>query len=97
MQAEKTRRYLVRGDDSSYHTFFFDPHTGSRSEAPRIRVIRTARHGRGDKLGVYGFALAYQYTGDRVYLETSKRMAKYFLKHLPEDHVAFGTLTPRKR
>lgn len=51
MQAEKTRRYLVRGDDSSYHTFFFDPHTGSRSEAPRIRVIRTARHGRGDKLG----------------------------------------------
>lgn len=27
--ALKSRKFLVRGDDSSYHTFYFDPATGS--------------------------------------------------------------------
>lgn len=90
MQAEKTRRYLVRGDDSSYHAFFFDPHTGEPiGGATHQGFTNGSTWTRGQAWGVYGFALAYQYTGDRVYLETSKRMAKYFLKHLPEDHVAF--------
>ena len=28
LHAEKSRRFLVRGDDSSYHTFYFDQATG---------------------------------------------------------------------
>ena len=71
MQAEKTRRYLVR--EMTAHTI---PSSSIRIREP----IGGATHQGytngstwtcGTSLGVYGFALAYQYTGDRVYLETS--------------------------
>lgn len=89
-QAEKTRRYIVRGDDSSYHTFFFDPSTGEPiGGATHQGYTNGSTWTRGQAWGVYGFALAYRYTGDPLFLETSKRMARYFLTHLPEDHVAY--------
>ncbi|AZS15932.1 glycoside hydrolase family 88 protein [Paenibacillus lutimineralis] len=89
-QAEKTRRYIVRGDDSSYHTFFFDPSTGEPiGGATHQGYTNGSTWTRGQAWGVYGFALAYRYTGDPLFLETSKRMARYFLAHLPEDHVAY--------
>jgi len=90
IQAEKTRRYIVRGDDSSYHTFFFDPSTGEPiGGATHQGYTNGSTWTRGQAWGVYGFALAYRYTGDPLFLETSKRMARYFLTHLPEDHVAY--------
>lgn len=51
MQAEKTRRYLVR--EMTVHT---TPSSliripGNRSEVLRIKAIQTGRHGRGDKPG----------------------------------------------
>ncbi|NWL86568.1 MULTISPECIES: glycoside hydrolase family 88 protein [unclassified Paenibacillus] len=89
-QAEKTRRYIVRGDDSSYHTFFFDPSTGEPiGGATHQGYTNGSTWTRGQAWGVYGFALAYRYTGDPIFLETSRRMARYFLSHLPEDHVAY--------
>ncbi|WP_068784844.1 glycoside hydrolase family 88 protein [Paenibacillus phocaensis] len=90
MQADKSRRYLVRGDDSSYHTFFFDPQTGEPiGGATHQGYTNGSTWTRGQAWGVYGFALAYRYTKNPVYLDTSKRMARYFLEHLPEDHVAY--------
>jgi unsaturated chondroitin disaccharide hydrolase len=89
-QANKSRRYLVRGDDSSYHTFYFDQETGI--------PIRGGTHqgyhdgstwSRGQAWGIYGFALSYRYTKDPLYLDTSKRMARYFIEQLPEDHVSY--------
>ncbi|GIP39337.1 glycosyl hydrolase [Paenibacillus sp. J31TS4] len=90
IHADKSRRFLVRGDDSSYHTFYFEPETGS--------AIRGGTHQgyqdgstwtRGQAWGIYGFALSYRYTGDAHYLETSRRLARYFVEHLPEDNVAY--------
>lgn len=90
IHADKSRRYLVRGDDSSYHTFYFDQETGI--------AIRGGTHQgyhdgsvwtRGQAWGIYGFALSYRYTKDENYLETSLRMAKYFLTRLPEDYVVY--------
>lgn len=90
IHAEKSRRFLVRGDDSSYHTFYFDQHTGN---AVRGGTAQGYQDGstwtRGQAWGVYGFALAYRYFKEPHYLETSKRMALYFLEHLPEDYVAY--------
>ncbi|WP_409341050.1 glycoside hydrolase family 88 protein [Paenibacillus sp. MBLB4367] len=88
--AEKSRRYLVRGDDSSYHTFYFEQDTG-------IPIGGTTHQGyqngstwtRGQAWGVYGFALSYKFTKDPAFLETSRRLARYFLQHLPEDNVAY--------
>jgi unsaturated chondroitin disaccharide hydrolase len=88
--ADKSRRFLIRGDDSSYHTFYFDQETGD--------AIRGATHQgyadgstwtRGQAWGVYGFALSYRYTRNPLYLETSLRMARYFLERLPVDNVVY--------
>lgn len=90
IQAEKTRRYLVRGDDSSYHTFFFDSKTGVPiGGATHQGYSNGSTWTRGQAWGVYGFALSYRYTGNAAFLDTSKRMARYFLEHLPEDSVAY--------
>lgn len=90
IQANKTMRYLIRGDDSSYHTFFFNQETGEPiGGATHQGYTNGSTWTRGQAWGVYGFALSYRYTKDPLYLETSKRMARYFLKHLPEDHVAY--------
>lgn len=89
-QAEKSRRYLVRGDDSSYHTFFFNQLTGEPvGGATHQGYSNGSTWSRGQAWGIYGFALSYRYTRDSLFLETSKRMAVYFLQHLPEDGVAY--------
>ncbi|MCZ8516823.1 glycoside hydrolase family 88 protein [Paenibacillus filicis] len=90
IHADKSRRFLVRGDDSSYHTFYFDPENG---EALRGGTAQGYMDGstwtRGQAWGVYGFALSYRYTNNPLYLETSKRLARYFLERLPEDDVVY--------
>lgn len=90
IHADKSRRFLVRGDDSSYHTFYFDPENG---ESLRGGTHQGYRDGstwtRGQAWGIYGFALSYRYTKDPLYLESSKRLAKYFLARLPEDDVVY--------
>lgn len=89
-QADKSRRYLVRGDDSSYHTFFFRPETGEPiGGATHQGYTNGSTWTRGQAWGIYGFALSYRYTKEPQYLETAKRMARYFIEHLPADHVAY--------
>ncbi|OPA78314.1 glucuronyl hydrolase [Paenibacillus selenitireducens] len=89
-QAEKSRRYLVRGDDSSYHTFFFNTATGEPiGGATHQGYTNGSTWTRGQAWGIYGFALSYRYTKNELFLATSKRLAKYFLAHLPEDNVAY--------
>ncbi|MGE7824215.1 glycoside hydrolase family 88 protein [Paenibacillus sp. NPDC093718] len=88
--ADKSRRYLMRGDDSSYHTFYFNPEDGT--------PIRGGTHQgyhdgstwtRGQAWAIYGFALSYRYTRDSKYLDTALRAARFFIEYLPEDHVAY--------
>lgn len=89
-QAEKSRRYLVRGDDSSYHTFFFNQETGEPiGGATHQGYTNGSTWTRGQAWGIYGFALSYHYTKKSAYLETAKRMAKYFIEHLPDDYVSY--------
>jgi unsaturated chondroitin disaccharide hydrolase len=90
VQADKSRRYLVRGDDSSYHTFFFNQETGEPiGGATHQGFTNGSTWTRGQAWGVYGFALSYHYTKNPAYLDTAKRMGKYFIKHLPEDYVSY--------
>lgn len=91
--ARQAQRYLVRPDDSTYHTFYMDVETG----APRFG--RTAQGysdsscwARGQAWGVYGFALSYHHTGDRSFLDTACRLLDYYLAHLPEDGVCYWDL-----
>ncbi|WNR42626.1 glycoside hydrolase family 88 protein [Paenibacillus roseipurpureus] len=90
IHADLSRRYLVRGDDSSYHTFYFDQETG---EPLRGGTHQGYQDGstwtRGQAWGIYGFALSYRYTKNPLYLETAVRMARYFFERLPQDDVVY--------
>lgn len=90
LHADKSRRYLVRGDDSSYHTFHFNQENGEPIGGSTAQgYTNSSTWTRGQAWGIYGFALSYRYTRDDNYLETSRRMAHYFLQRLPEDEVAY--------
>lgn len=91
--ARQARRYLIRPDDSTFHTFYMDVDTGE----PRFG--RTAQGysdsscwARGQAWGVYGFALSFHHTGDRAFLDASCRLLDYFLAHLPEDGICYWDL-----
>lgn len=82
---DMARRYLVRGDDSTYHTFYFDQKSGQPIRgATQQGYSDGSTWTRGQAWAVYGFALAYRYTKDKNYLETALRTANYFINHLPE-------------
>ncbi|WP_372661082.1 glycoside hydrolase family 88 protein [Cohnella sp.] len=88
--ADKSRRYLVRGDDSSYHTFYFNPSDGVPIGGGTHQGFHDgSTWTRGQAWGIYGFALSFRYTGDSQYLETSRRLARYFAERLPEDDVVY--------
>ncbi|MFD0958099.1 glycoside hydrolase family 88 protein [Paenibacillus chungangensis] len=88
--AEKSRRFLIRGDDSSYHTFLFDPATGYPIGGTTHQGLHNgSTWSRGQSWGVYGFALSYRYTKQAPFLDTAIRMANHFIGQLPEDGVAY--------
>lgn len=88
--ANKSMRYLMRGDDSSYHTFYFQPSDGTPIGGGTHQGYHDgSTWTRGQAWAIYGFALSYRYTHDPLYLESALRAAKYFIKHLPSDYVAY--------
>ncbi|GAB3813624.1 glycoside hydrolase family 88 protein [Tessaracoccus terricola] len=87
------RENIVRADDSTHHTFHWDPITGEP-----LRGSTAQGHGddscwaRGQAWGIYGFTLGYRHTGDESLLELAGRLAEYFLARLPEDRVPYWDL-----
>ncbi|WP_036646078.1 glycoside hydrolase family 88 protein [Paenibacillus pini] len=88
--AQKSLRFLIRGDGSSYHTFYFDLQNGNCLRGGTHQgFLDGSTWSRGQAWGIYGFAISYRYTKDPMYLDTAKRLARYFIEHLPEDHVSY--------
>lgn len=86
-------KYLLRPDDSSFHTFYFDPNTGEPVKGVTAQGFADdSCWSRGQAWGVYGFALAYHYTKDPAYIQDFIRVTDYFMAHLPEDKVAYWDL-----
>ncbi|WP_025725144.1 glycoside hydrolase family 88 protein [Acholeplasma granularum] len=84
-QAAKT---LVRSDASTYHTFFFDTETGEPKYGNTFQGYSDdSSWARGQAWGILGFALAYGYNKEQIFLERSKQTAHYFLNRLPNDLV----------
>lgn len=91
--AEQARRYLVRPDFSTYHTFYFDPENGT----PLYGNTHQGRANdscwsRGEAWGIYGFALAYAQTGERAFQDVAVQLAEYYLRYLPADLVPYWDL-----
>ncbi|MEG3613965.1 glycoside hydrolase family 88 protein [Isoptericola haloaureus] len=89
----QVRTHLLRDDDSTFHTFYWDPETG---EPLRGGTEQGAGDdscwARGQAWGIFGFALHHRTSGDPESLRASERCAEYFLAHLPADGVPFWDL-----
>lgn len=84
--AEKTAANHVRQDGSTYHVVDYNPDTGEVNERYTAQgFARDSCWARGQAWGIYGFTMTYRETGDRQFLKTARRLADYFIAHLPED------------
>ena len=81
---------IIRPDNSTYHTYFFNPETGEPKEGVTCQGNRNgSAWARGQAWGIYGSAMAYEKIGDEKYIDTFRRIADYFIEHLPEDLVPY--------
>ncbi|MGN0107222.1 MAG: glycoside hydrolase family 88 protein [Hominilimicola sp.] len=82
--------YVVRDDNSTYHTYFFDPDTGESVKGVTNQGNRDgSAWARGQAWGIYGSALAYEKTGNESYVNIFRRVTDYFIEHLPEDLMPY--------
>ena len=86
IHADTTLDHFLRPDGSVCHIVEFDPDTGARvrEHAGQGYALGTA-WSRGQAWGVYGFALAYENTGDARYLAAAERIARFFIAHIRPD------------
>ncbi len=85
--------HLVREDNSTYHTYFFDPETGAPVRGVTHQGYRDdSAWARGQAWGIYGLALSYHYTHDPYCIELFERVADFFLARLPGDGVPYWDL-----
>lgn len=86
--ADTSMKYFVREDGSCNHIVIFDPETGAYLDNPAGQGIESGSSwSRGQAWALYGFALSYRNTGKKEYLETSKKVADYFISCLKDDPV----------
>lgn len=91
--ASQSAKYLVREDNTSYHTYYMDPKSGEpRYGNTHQGYADDSCWSRGQAWGIYGFALSYAYTKDETFVHAAKRLADYFLTRLPEDGVVYWDL-----
>lgn len=84
---------VIREDYSTWHTFFFDMKTGAPDHGATCQGYRDgSAWARGQAWGIYGCALAYKYTHREEYIDIFKKVAQYYLDHLPKDMVPFWDL-----
>ena len=81
--ANRTMHEHVREDGSTWHVVVYDEKTGAvLKKETNQGYSDNSTWSRGQSWGVYGFAMAYRFTGYGPFLRTAQRLADYFLHHL---------------
>ena len=81
-------KYLIRDDDSTYHTYFMDVETGLPKYGNTHQGLADdSSWARGQAWGILGFALAYRHNQNETYMNSAIRLATYFLNRLPKDLI----------
>jgi len=86
IHADTAVKYFVREDGSVNHIVEFNPATGEF-----VKTYGGQGYGegscwtRGQAWALYGFALSYKHTKKKLYLDTAKKVANYFIEHIWEN------------
>lgn len=89
-----TMKNIVREDNSTYHTFFFDPETGEPTHGVTHQGYKNgSAWSRGQAWGVYGMALAYKYVPNPEYIALFERVTDFFIDQLPSDLIPYWDFT----
>lgn len=92
--ALQAQRYLFRQDNSTFHTFYMDVLTGQPIGGKTHQgYADNSCWARGQAWAIYGSTLSYSYSGDKTFLASAKRAARYFLAHLPADGICYWDLS----
>lgn len=91
--ADKTLANHYRDDFSTYHVVDYDDETGEiRRKCTAQGIADESRWARGQAWSIYGFTVAYRFTGEDRYLQRAKDVADYLLvkeDNMPEDLVPY--------
>lgn len=83
-----TRRYLVRGDGSTVHEGIFHRVNGEfLKESTQQGYRNDSCWSRGLAWALYGFATAYEYSGEKKFLATAQACADFYLESTPSGGV----------
>ncbi|HEX9107175.1 MAG TPA: hypothetical protein VF832_08100, partial [Longimicrobiales bacterium] len=86
--AASTAADHVRADGGSWHVVSFDSTTGKvLARFTHQGYADSSTWSRGEAWLLYGFTMASRETGSREYLATARKVADYFIAHLPPDGV----------
>jgi unsaturated chondroitin disaccharide hydrolase len=85
-----TRETIVRADGSTAHEGLFDLESGEFLEQTTHQGLRgDSAWARGLAWSLAGYARCAEWTGNREWLEVSRRNADYWIRHLPQDNVPY--------
>ncbi|MDR6552249.1 glycoside hydrolase family 88 protein [Paenibacillus qinlingensis] len=88
--ADTTCHYCIREDNSTYHTYDFNPYTGEPVGGfNEGGYADESAWSRGQAWGIYGFVLSYEHTGLDKYLTAAENLADYYLNNLPQDVIPY--------
>jgi unsaturated chondroitin disaccharide hydrolase len=88
--ALRTAAEHVRPDGSTYHVVTYYASNGTvKSKGTAQGYNAESTWARGQAWAIYGFTMAYRYTGDPALLQVARRTADYWLGHIPTDEVPY--------
>jgi len=88
--SQRTLQELVRNDGSTYQGIIFNLKTSEILKKVSFQGINTEScWSRGQAWGILGFAIAFEAVREKMYLDVAKKLATYFIDHLPSDNVPF--------
>ena len=88
--ADKTLKYHIRKDYSSYHVVNYDTLTGKMTDrGTRQGLADNSTWARGQGWAIYGFTMVYRETQDDKYLKVARKLADFYINNsdLPEDFI----------
>ncbi len=88
--AETTMRNHFREDFSTWHLVDYDPGDGHVLGKQTVQGWSDdSAWARGQAWGLYGYTMAYRYTGDGKFRGQAEKIAEYLLPRLPEDGIPY--------